>query len=405
MRCQFLVNSKNELTGVTTGGSLTVMGTTTSAASSVTVNGTTASRYGDATFAAPGLPLTTTYTAVASDSLGRGATNTVNVSLATGVTFQYDGNGNLTNDGWRNFSYDEESQLIQLSVPGQWKSQFVYDGKMRRRIRTEFNWQSGNWVQTNQVLYVYDGNLPIQERASNNAVLVTYTRGRDLSGSLDGAGGIGGLLGRTDTDGSAFYHADGNGNVTMLVNSSQTVVARYLYDAFGNILSASGSLANANLYRFSTKETHLNSGLVYYLYRYYDPNLQRWPNRDPLGEKGFMAIEFPSWNVIAVMSLGANLYEMVDNNPVEKIDPIGLSGNSTGKGFGHGCPKKVDCAQAEAVCNAAAVIGCAIIVGGPISILCPPCGVYGGAACAAAGILACHKLEQQCEADNQKNGF
>ena len=26
--------------------------------------------------------------------------------------------------------------------------------------------------------------------------------------------------------------------------------------------------------------------LKYYLYRYYDPNLQRWPNRDPLGESG-----------------------------------------------------------------------------------------------------------------------
>jgi len=130
-----------------------------------------------------------------------------------------------------------------------------------------------------------------------------------------------------------------------------------------------------------------------------------WPNRDPRGEKGFMVIEFPSWKSIPEVSLGINLYEMVDNTPVEKIDPFGLSGITTGKGKGHGQPCKVDCASAEADCNAAAVIGCAIIVGGPIGVLCPPCGFWGGAACAAAGIEACHKLVKQCEADNKKNGF
>ena len=49
---------------------------------------------------------------------------------------------------------------------------------------------------TNQVVrYVYDGNLVIQERDANNLPLVTYTRGKDLSGSLRRRGGIGGLLG------------------------------------------------------------------------------------------------------------------------------------------------------------------------------------------------------------------
>jgi hypothetical protein len=42
----FVVNSDNELTSVTNGGTLTVMGTTTSAATNVTVNGTTALFYG-----------------------------------------------------------------------------------------------------------------------------------------------------------------------------------------------------------------------------------------------------------------------------------------------------------------------------------------------------------------------
>jgi RHS repeat-associated protein len=291
----FQVNQVNELTTNTNGGSLTVTGTTTSpAAGGVTVNGTAAVRYGDATFAATNIPLTATYTAIASDTYGRSATNTVTVSLSTNIAFQYDGNGNLTNDGLRIFGYDDENELIQVSVSNQWMSQFAYDGKMRRRVRKEFTWQSGTWTQTNAAYYVYDGNLVIQERDMNNLPTVTYTRGRDMSGSFEGAGGIGGLLARTaqayvdaPLAGHSFYHADGNGNVTMLIDSSQGIVAKYLYDAFGNMISKSRLLADANVYRFSSKEWHENSGLVYYLYRCYDPNLQRWLNRDPIGEPGF----------------------------------------------------------------------------------------------------------------------
>ena len=310
----FQVNALNELTANTNGGTLTVMGTTTSVATNVTVNSSNAAPYGDATFAATNMPLTTTYTAIAADHYGRHSTNTVTVNISTNnALFQYDGNGNLIYDGLRSFAYDGENELIQVWVTNQWFSQFSYDGKMRRRIRQEYTWQNSGWVQTNQVYYVYDGNVVIQERDINNLPSTTYTRGLDLSSRLQGAGGIGGLLAMTLNTGSGpassnsmYYHSDGNGNVTMLVNSWQYIVAKYLYDAFGNTLSAAGTLAQANLYRFSSKEAHPNSGLVYYLYRYYDPNLQRWPNKDPLEERG-----------------GINLYGFVQNEPTDLVDSDG----------------------------------------------------------------------------------
>jgi RHS repeat-associated protein len=59
-------------------------------------------------------------------------------------------------------------------------------------------------------------------------------------------------------------------------------VSNYRYDPFGNTISSSGTLASANVYRFSSKEIHVNSGMYYYGYRFYDPNLQRWINRDPI---------------------------------------------------------------------------------------------------------------------------
>jgi len=199
--------------------------------------------------------------------------------------------------------YDDENQLVRITEPNAWKSEFTYDGKMRRRIRKEHTWKSGNWNLQSETHYIYDGMLVIQERDGLNLPAINYTRGRDLSGSLERAGGIGGLLAFSDLKSSIsspshfYYCADGNGNVTMLINTQQVAVAKYLYDSFGNALTVSGPLAGANLYRFSSKETHLASGLSYYLYRYYDANLHRWTNHDPIGERG-----------------GVNLYCMVGCN-------------------------------------------------------------------------------------------
>src|SRR5882724_4135273 len=102
--------------------------------------------------------------------------------------------------------------------------------------------------------FVYDGLRVIQERDGSNNPLVCYARGNDLSGSIDGAGGIGGLLARSagysggNFTTHAFYHADGNGNITFLLDSAESLAARYRFDPFGNLISSSGSLAAANVY-------------------------------------------------------------------------------------------------------------------------------------------------------------
>jgi RHS repeat-associated protein len=315
----FTVDNVNRLTGGSRSGTLTVAGTTSSTASSVTVNGSAATTYTDFTFARTGLSLSdgnNTFTAVASDAFGRSDTNAVTVWLPAAPAFDYDLNGNLLSDRRRAFAYDDENQLISVTMTNQWRSEFVYDGKLRRKIRKEFIWDGTWWVQTNEVRYVYDGNLVIQERDGNNEPQVTYTRGSDLSGELEGAGGIGGLLARTDngklTDAHAYYHADGNGNVTMLLNGSQAIAAHYQYDPYGNLMNQRGPLAEANFYRFSSKELHPASGLIYYLYRYYEPNLQRWINRDPIGE----------WD-------GANLFRSFFNEPLGFVDDTGLQAVTT----------------------------------------------------------------------------
>jgi RHS repeat-associated protein len=129
-----------------------------------------------------------------------------------------------------------------------------------------------------------------------------------------GKGGISGLLARSSGYSSGtgnwsthnYYFADGNGNITYLESSCQALTASYRYDPFGNTISSTGGPQDPNVYRFSSKEILVNSGLYYYGYRFYDPSLQRWLNRDPAYEKG-----------------GLNLHRFAENNPLQRFDPDG----------------------------------------------------------------------------------
>ena len=306
----FGVNNLNELTAVTRNGTLTVAGTTTSPATNVTVNGSAANLYADTTFAKDGFSLadgTNTFTAIAKDSYGRVDTNSVTVNLPATNNFAYDLNGNLLSDGKRGFDYDDENELVRVTVTNQFKKEYVYDGLRRLRIRKEFGWTDSSWTQTNEIHYIWDGDVILQQRDANNLPKLTFTRGRDLSGSLQRAGGIGGLLAMTEGSGvSSYYHADGNGNVTCLISANQIPVAKAEYDPYGNFLSLSGSKVGVNSYWYSSKPIHWQSGKYDYLLRWYIPDLDRFASQDPIQEAG-----------------GINLYEFVANDPVQKVDYFG----------------------------------------------------------------------------------
>lgn len=316
----FEVNSLNQITNFSRQGYLTAAAMAWGTPTSASLNGSAATLYADDTFAADFSynDGTNSYSAQVSDATGRTAEDSVTVVHPATLTFKYDQNGNLLTDGVRHFTYDDENQLTQVVVTNVTKSEFTYDTKMRRRIRKESVWVAGTWQFIQEARYVYDDLLVTQERhydprlaTATPIQLVTYTRGTDLSGSLQDAGGIGSLLARTESNSgslqSAYYHCDNVGNITMLIDTNQSVVARYFYEPFGSVIASSGPLADANLYRFSSKEAHEQSGLVYYLYRYYEPRLQRWLNRDPIRETG-----------------GINLYTAVANNPIQGVDGFGL---------------------------------------------------------------------------------
>jgi RHS repeat-associated protein len=131
--------------------------------------------------------------------------------------------------------------------------------------------------------------------------------GNDLSGSLQGAGGVGGLLMLNISGTNCFTAYDGNGNITALINATdKSLAARYEYSPYGELLRATGLLAHQNPFRFSTKFLDDESGLIYYGYRYYGSRIGKWLNRDPKDESG-----------------GNNLYLFLCNSPIHLLDPDG----------------------------------------------------------------------------------
>ena len=262
----------------------------------------------------------TIWQSVTNRAVQSGTTNSVTGNMflpKTAEVFSYDADGNLTNDGRWAYLWDGENRLVRQFAPTTGPSGSVkaltygYDWQGRRISKTVSNFSGSAWSKVLDERFLSEGwNQTTSLNASNNAVVRAFLWGTDLSGSMQGAGGVGGLL-AVDAKGVsvAFAAYDGNGNVTALVNAADGgAIASYEYGPFGELIRASGTAAKTNPFRFSTKFQDDETDLLYYGYRYYDSSKGRWLNRDPIGERG-----------------GVNLCVFVQGNPANLIDLLGLS--------------------------------------------------------------------------------
>ena len=261
--------------------------------------------------------LTITNVAVRSNYTGADiVTNTIGKLFMpkTAEVFGYDADGNLIRDGLWDYAWDAENRLVkQESLSGaptasKLKLEFQYDSQ-GRRIQKLVSTNNGSiYVAQYTNRFVYDDWNLLAELDPSHSALRTYVWGLDLSGTLQDAGGVGGLLAITDaSQGSHFCAYDGNGNVMALLKADGTgLTAQYEYGPFGEVLRATGAMAKTNPFRFSTKYQDDQSDYLYYGYRYYNPNTGRWLSRDPIGEAG-----------------GLNVYAFVVNDPLSFIDPLG----------------------------------------------------------------------------------
>ncbi|MDD4347947.1 MAG: RHS repeat-associated core domain-containing protein [Opitutales bacterium] len=261
-----------------------------------------------------------------------------------GIEPVYDADGNLFSDGKNRFHWDAENRLtlVEPLVPteGSQRLEFKYDYIGRRVSKQVWTHTGGSWTDESTTAFVYDGWNLIEEVAtsSQTASINHYTWGLDLSGSLQGAGGVGGLLSVVCASfsesgligdwllpigyvsgpaPSTFYYTfDLNGNVSELLDSTGSIAAHYEYGPFGEMLretypsSALSEVERSLLtFNFSTKYYDAELKTLYYGYRYYDPTNGRWLNRDPIAEQG-----------------GLNLYGFVGNDAVNRWDLWGMKG-------------------------------------------------------------------------------
>lgn len=242
-------------------------------------------------------------------------------------TLTYDEDGNLKNDGVWAYSWDGENRLsaaeMLSSTPAgatRRKVEFAYDYLGRRVQKKAFTWSGSAWQLQSATRFLYDGwNLIAEYDAPNGTSIEnrkrTYTWGLDTNGSLAPTGGAGALLQITHYNSSGNPMAnylpayDGNGNLVALYDAAGngTAAAIYEYSPFGELLRCEGPYAKENPFRFSTKYTDDETGLIYYGHRHYSPALGRFINRDPIREAG-----------------GLNLYALAGNDPVNRADVLGL---------------------------------------------------------------------------------
>ena len=222
---------------------------------------------------------------------------------AANESFIYDLDGNLISDGRWQYTWDAENRLTSMTgLPGipaeaKKKLEFAYDHHGRRIQKKVYIWNIGTSLYQLQSVtkFVYDGWNLIAELNVNNTLIKTYVQTNKL------------LMIRQGNE-SYFVAYDGNENVTSLTKSSTgKISAQYDYDPFGNTLQESGEAFSISPFRFSGKYLDRETNLIYYGYRYYNPQIGAWISKDPIAEDG-----------------GINLYNFVLNNAVNSTDLLGL---------------------------------------------------------------------------------
>ncbi len=251
----------------------------------------------------------------------RSDTKTQAIAQAT-QTLDYDFDGNLTNDGLWDYTWDAENRLIAASTTsaaetaGMVSTDIVYTyDYMGRRIERTVD-KPGTGDDTHH-RYAYDGwNLLAEYTVGGDALTLvrSYAWGVDERGRHGSISGAGTLLQITDHGTNMHYVPayDGNGNLVALYDAAdESEEAVYEYSPYGELLRATGAYAQENPFGYATKLRDEHTGLVNYGYRNYSPKQGRFINRDPIEEAG-----------------GVNLYAFTENDPVNQTDILGLTPDS-----------------------------------------------------------------------------
>jgi RHS repeat-associated protein len=222
-------------------------------------------------------------------------------SSIDGVEQIHDDNGNLLNDGVREYRYDADNKLRRVTRLSDRAiiADFTYDA-FGRRVTKDINDSS----QFNgEVEYYYDGWRVIEERHKDSTQQFVYGNRIDEPLTMDVD-----INNDSFIDERYYYHEDGKGYIIALTDESGNLVEELSYDAYGVPSIDESSIDNP--YMFAARRYEPETGLYYYRARFYDAERGRFLQRDPIG----------NWTDSANFG---NSYTYVGNNPISFADPSG----------------------------------------------------------------------------------
>lgn len=221
---------------------------------------------------------------------------------AAETLLEYDDDGNMTFDGHFRYSWNGENRMIRAeeSVAPSNRAPTVVTYAYDEQGRVVSKNIDGTNIISRSLLW--DGYNIVRE--TDNGVSTYNVWGLDIDGTLQGCGGVGGLLAVAKTNCPHIALYDANGNVSDYVSEVGSISAHYEYSPFGVPLVSQGEPFT---HQFSTKTHCRTTKLIEYQFRFLKSELGLWLSRDPLEETG-----------------GNNVYAFVFGEPINSVDKYGL---------------------------------------------------------------------------------
>ena len=188
------------------------------------------------------------------------------------------------------YAYSSRGELLQVKLPDGRVIVYYHD-PLGRRIAKAINGvitEKCLWQGLTRLLAVYDGsnNLLMRFNYADGRMPVSMTKG-----------------------GSTYYLTYNQiGTLKVVSDASGNVVKKVDYDSFGNIINDTNPSFTIP-FAFAGGLYDPDTGLVRFGFRDYDPDIGRWTAKDPIG----------FW------SSDTDLYGYCANNPINFVDPSGLS--------------------------------------------------------------------------------